>query len=197
MIRLEPPLIVEQEHVDILVDSLDDLLARDFARIAMTTSAQSSSPPAIDHSSAGRVTVAYTWRDGAVRCGTLEGLIRMAWLGAFALLGLALLALDVCASESATAACGAEAELGLEMCHGRDSGVASDPWTGVGCLAVLVGVRCGCVVSGGESAATEKLNELPKTTTSSSSTTMPPTTTTLDPGRPPSRSASPWSTPPA
>ena len=35
VIRLEPPLIVEREHVDVLVDSLDDLLARDFTRVAM------------------------------------------------------------------------------------------------------------------------------------------------------------------
>ncbi len=35
VIRLEPPLIVERRHVDQLVHSLDDLLSRDFARIAM------------------------------------------------------------------------------------------------------------------------------------------------------------------
>jgi len=35
VIRLEPPLIVQREHVDQLADSLDDLLSRDFTRIAM------------------------------------------------------------------------------------------------------------------------------------------------------------------
>jgi hypothetical protein len=115
----------------------------------------------------------------------------MAWLGAFVLLGLLLLGLDVLRERARDRKERKMAELGVDHL----------PWsrrrqqlTIAGALVFLL-VILGAVLwarsGGGESAATEKLNELPNTTdtTDTTDTTEPSTTstttTTLAPGRPP------------
>jgi hypothetical protein len=112
----------------------------------------------------------------------------MAWLGAFVLLGLALLGLDVLRERGRDRKERKMAELGVDRL----------PWsrrrqqlTALGILVFLL-VVLGAVVwarGGDDSKATEQLNVLPEPTetTAAPSTTSPEstTTTTLAPGRPP------------
>ena len=105
----------------------------------------------------------------------------MAWLGAFAALGLVLLAVDVLRERLGDRRMRRRGELGLP----------DEPWSRerrrtvlavtVGGVAVLVGVLLWIRGNGG-SAETDELNVLPKATSSSTtSTTLP------DPGRAPSQ----------
>jgi LytR cell envelope-related transcriptional attenuator len=111
----------------------------------------------------------------------------VAWLGAFVLLGLALLGADVLRERSHDRKERRMAELGVDRL----------PWsrrrqqfTLIGVIAALV-IVLGVVLwarGGGDSSATEQLNVLPDTTSSSqspSTSTSSTTTTTLAPGRPP------------
>ena len=109
----------------------------------------------------------------------------MAWLGAFVLLGLALLGLDLLRERARDRKQRRMAELGVDRL----------PWsrrrqqfTLLGVIVFLL-VVLGAVVwargGGGESEATEKLNVLPEPTDSTSTTSTSTTTTTLAPGRPP------------
>jgi hypothetical protein len=113
----------------------------------------------------------------------------VAWLGAFALLGLALLGADVLRERSRDRKERRMAELGVDRLPWSRR---RQQWTAIGVVAALL-VVLGVVVwarGGDDSSATEQLNVLPDTTSSSpsqstsTSTTSPPTTT-LAPGRPP------------
>jgi hypothetical protein len=115
----------------------------------------------------------------------------VAWLGAFVLLGLLLLGLDVLRERARDRKQRRMAELGVDRL----------PWSrrrqrltiaGVMVfLLVILGAVLWARSGGGQSSASEKLNELPNTTgtTDTTDTTAPSTTstttTTLAPGRPP------------
>jgi hypothetical protein len=112
----------------------------------------------------------------------------VAWLGAFVLLGLVLLGLDVLRERARDRKERRMAELGVDRL----------PWSRrrqqltlagvIVFLLVILGAVLWARSGGDDSAVTEKLNVLPDTTNTTDSTstsTTSTTTTTLAPGRPP------------
>jgi hypothetical protein len=113
----------------------------------------------------------------------------VAWLGAFVLLGLLLVALDVLRERLRNRKEQRMAELGVDKLpwsRRRQQLTAAGVIVG---LAVVLGFVLWARSGGDTSSATEKLNELPEETSSSAApsrtVSSSTTTTTLAPGRPP------------